>query len=52
MAKNILEYQVAKKINKNIKEAKILKDEVIRALKEKNGKKHEEWKTKAVEQRK
>ena len=39
MAKNILDYSIAKKINKNIHEANSHKNEIIRALKEKNEKK-------------
>ena len=50
MAKNILDYSIAKKINKNIHDAKVLQTENIRALKERNEKKIEEWSKKAFEQ--
>jgi|TARA_B110001450_G_scaffold241679_1_gene251335 DNA-binding CsgD family transcriptional regulator len=43
MAKNILDYSIAKKINKNISDANSHKNETIRALKEKNEKKLDEW---------
>jgi tRNA nucleotidyltransferase (CCA-adding enzyme) len=49
MAKNILDYSIAKKISKNIHDASIQKNETIRALKEKNGKKLEDWNRKAHE---
>ena len=52
MAKNILDYSIAKKINKNIHDAKLVKNETIRALKEKNEKKLEDWNKKAHEQKK
>ena len=52
MAKNILDYSIAKKINKNIHEANSQKNETIRALKEKNEEKLTKWQLRAVEQRK
>ena len=47
MAKNILDYTIAKKINKTIHDANTQKSQNIKALKEKNEKKHEEWAKKA-----
>ena len=52
MAKNILDYSIAKKINKNISDADILKNHTMEALKEKNEKKLEDWHRRAVEQKK
>jgi len=49
MAKNILDYSIAKKINKHISEAHILNKHNISAMKEKNDKKLEDWHRKANE---
>ena len=49
MAKNILDYSIAKKINKNIHDANSQKNETIRALKEKNEKKLDDWQRRAQE---
>ena len=50
VAKNILDYSIAKKINKTIHDANALKHENMRALKERNEKKLDEWTKKAEEQ--
>jgi len=49
MAKNILDYSIAKKTNKKINDANKIKTETIRLLKEKNEKKLEDWHRRANE---
>ena len=49
MAKNILDYSIAKKINKTIHDANVLKNESVKALKERNERKLDEWTKKAEE---